>query len=170
MGKGRGFFSPDGLTVKREIFDKTGLFDTEMETCEDLLMWCKMAAVGRFYPGERSRPVTMFRRYPGSLTSQQARVNASFVKFSDKMLEFIAPYLKKEHRLLFIDRYYFMQIFYRDLYWPGNLREYLGKLLVFARATGRILARLDPAYLFKADFYRQLYGVLRIPRQDQSSA
>ncbi|MCB0501087.1 MAG: glycosyltransferase family 2 protein [Bacteroidetes bacterium] len=165
MGKGRGFFSPDGVTFKKSIFKKTGLFDVDMKTCEDLLMWCKMAAVGRLYPGEREQPVTIFRRYDGSLTSNKSSVNKSFVMFSDKMLKFVPKYLKTNQFPLFIDRYYFMQLHYRGLYYPKELSDYLKSWQIFLSATFKIIKYLDKMYLFKKDFYRQLLGIIKIKKQ-----
>lgn len=55
----KGWFSGDGLTIKKNIFKKTGLFDTYLKLSQDTHMWMKMAAVANLYPGNVKNPVSM---------------------------------------------------------------------------------------------------------------
>ncbi|MBW4618434.1 MAG: glycosyltransferase [Cyanosarcina radialis HA8281-LM2] len=56
-----GWFHCNGLVVKKNIFDRTGYFDRHLEFSEDVVMWFKMAAVGRLLPGRLDAPVAMRR-------------------------------------------------------------------------------------------------------------
>lgn len=78
---GLGYFSIIGLCVKRDLFDRTGLFDVGYRR-EDRIMTIKMAAVGRLYPGVMDRPVVHYRLHPHSRSitrknsvSQQIRMD-----------------------------------------------------------------------------------------------
>lgn len=52
-----GWFSGDGLTVRRSIFKKTGYFNENLEVREDTELWLRMALVSRLVPGNLSSPV-----------------------------------------------------------------------------------------------------------------
>lgn len=56
-----GYFSLIGLTVKRSIFIKTGLFNEKLRLHQDTDMCWRMAAVGNLYPGKLNEPVTIRR-------------------------------------------------------------------------------------------------------------
>jgi len=67
---GKGYFSLDGLVVRRTLFEKTGLFDDHLHSMhEDTAMIYKMAAVGRLLPGRLSEPVAMRRVHAGNRIS-----------------------------------------------------------------------------------------------------
>ncbi|WP_026734375.1 glycosyltransferase family 2 protein [Fischerella sp. PCC 9605] len=56
-----GWFHADGLVVRKTIFERTGYFDENLEFSEDIVMWLKMAAVGKLIPGSLDIPVAMRR-------------------------------------------------------------------------------------------------------------
>ncbi len=56
-----GWFHADGLVVRKAIFGRTGYFDEHLEFSEDIVMWFKMAAVGKLLPGSLEVPVAMRR-------------------------------------------------------------------------------------------------------------
>lgn len=58
MGK-LGHFSGDGLTLKRSVFEKVGLFNEELEVAEDTHMWLKLALKCHLVGGELYKPVAM---------------------------------------------------------------------------------------------------------------
>lgn len=57
----RASFHTNGIVVRTELFDRTGLFDTHLRMTQDFAMWIKMAAVGRLLPGSLAKPVAMRR-------------------------------------------------------------------------------------------------------------
>ncbi len=71
-----GWFSTDGVIVRKRIFDKTGYFDEHLKLCQDTAMWLKMAAVGRLIPGHLSKPVSMRRFH------SENRITASDTQFN----------------------------------------------------------------------------------------
>ena len=62
-----GWFCTDGIVVRRQLFQRTGLFDTGLHLAEDSLMWRKMALAGRLVGGSIDRAVAM-RRIHGNNT------------------------------------------------------------------------------------------------------
>lgn len=54
-----GYFSGDGLTVRKEIFNKVGYFDSTLELSQDTHMWIKMAAKANLAASIIDRPVAM---------------------------------------------------------------------------------------------------------------
>ncbi len=52
-----GWFSGDGLTVRRSLFEKCGYFDTSLQLSQDTEMWYRMVHFGKLYPGEIKEPV-----------------------------------------------------------------------------------------------------------------
>ncbi len=66
IGK-ESWFQADGLTVRRSIFDRTGLFDEHLRMHEDTAMWTKMAALGRLTAGRLDSPVAILRVHGGNM-------------------------------------------------------------------------------------------------------
>jgi len=55
----KGYFSIDGLTVKKSVFDKTGLFLDELLVAEDTDLFYKMALLCNLKTGIIDKPVAM---------------------------------------------------------------------------------------------------------------
>lgn len=55
-----GHISCNGLTVKRRLFDRSGLFN-DLKIGEDTHLIIRLAFAGKLYPGELRRPVAMRR-------------------------------------------------------------------------------------------------------------
>jgi glycosyltransferase involved in cell wall biosynthesis len=66
---GHGYFSGNGLVVRRDVFDRTGPFGTHRH--EDTAMWIKMAAVARLVPGRLEEPVAIRRMYDNNRAVEQ---------------------------------------------------------------------------------------------------
>ncbi len=54
-----GYFHGDTLTVRRDVFEKVGYFDTTLELSQDTQMWVKMAANTSLVSGIMDKPVAM---------------------------------------------------------------------------------------------------------------
>jgi glycosyltransferase involved in cell wall biosynthesis len=80
IGK-KGYFSGCALTVRRELYDKVGLFDEYLELSQDTQMWMKMALIGRLVPGIIDQPIAMRGVHAGNR-----------IKNKERMLE-LRPYL-----------------------------------------------------------------------------
>jgi len=68
-----GYFHCDTLTVRRQIFDKVGLFDSTLEIGEDTHMWLKMAARGCLVAGVIDQPVAMRGVHTGNRVKDKAK-------------------------------------------------------------------------------------------------
>jgi glycosyltransferase involved in cell wall biosynthesis len=66
-----GNICTDGIVVRRSLFDRTGLFDTELALGQDTAMWWKMAACGRLAAGNVSTPVAICRRHARNRSSSR---------------------------------------------------------------------------------------------------
>jgi glycosyltransferase involved in cell wall biosynthesis len=58
---GFGQFHTDGITVKKNLFEKSGLFDDSMRISQDSQMWYKISAVGSLMCGSIEEPVSVWR-------------------------------------------------------------------------------------------------------------
>ncbi len=56
-----GFFSIDGLVVKRSVFDRTGYFDETLRLHMDEVFFIKLAAMAKLAPGSLEIPVARWR-------------------------------------------------------------------------------------------------------------
>jgi len=54
-----GYFSGIGLTVKKDIFDKVGFFNENLQVAEDTEMWMKMSLKSNLVSGIINKPVAM---------------------------------------------------------------------------------------------------------------
>lgn len=61
-----GYFSPDGLTVLKDLFSRTGLFNEDLMIMEDTDMIYKLSAKGALYPGNIEKPVAIRRVHKGN--------------------------------------------------------------------------------------------------------
>ena len=55
----QGAFHTNTVTVRKQLFDKAGFFNTELRLQQDMHMWYRMAAVGRLAPGNIEEPVAI---------------------------------------------------------------------------------------------------------------
>jgi len=56
-----GHFSCDGLTVRKNLFDKCGMFESSLRISQDTHMWFKMVIVGKLVGGSLKKPVAVRR-------------------------------------------------------------------------------------------------------------
>ncbi|NEP85099.1 MAG: glycosyltransferase family 2 protein, partial [Okeania sp. SIO3B3] len=56
-----GYATTGGWVVKRTIFNETGPFDVQLPLHQDTVMYLKLAAVGRMFPGRLDEPVALRR-------------------------------------------------------------------------------------------------------------
>jgi glycosyltransferase involved in cell wall biosynthesis len=51
-----GSWGIDALTIKKSLFEKSGVFNTNLKLQQDMDLFIKMSLVGRFYAGELDKP------------------------------------------------------------------------------------------------------------------
>lgn len=56
-----GTWHTNAITVRRTLFDRTGLFDEHLRLCQDRAMWMKMAAAGTLLPASVDEPISVRR-------------------------------------------------------------------------------------------------------------
>ncbi|MHA1368350.1 MAG: glycosyltransferase family 2 protein [Promethearchaeota archaeon] len=61
-----GYFSIDGLIVKKNIFKRVGLFDENLRLHQDTAFFVKVAALCKLVPGRLNEPVAMRRVHDGN--------------------------------------------------------------------------------------------------------
>ncbi|MHC5035170.1 MAG: glycosyltransferase, partial [Planctomycetota bacterium] len=64
----RGSIHTAGITVRRSVFEKTGLFDGSLILAQDSAMWLKMAATCKLVAGSIEKPVAVWRRHGANRT------------------------------------------------------------------------------------------------------
>ncbi|MCW3115877.1 MAG: glycosyl transferase family 2 [Segetibacter sp.] len=77
---GKVWFHANGLTVKKSIFKKSGLFEERLRTSEDTLLWFKMSATAKLVPGNINTPVSISERRLMSLSSDKKLVEKDMNK------------------------------------------------------------------------------------------
>jgi glycosyltransferase involved in cell wall biosynthesis len=58
---GAGRFHTNAITVRRSLFEKTGVFDTSLRLHQDTHLWLRMAFFGKLVPGVIDRAVSIRR-------------------------------------------------------------------------------------------------------------
>lgn len=150
--KVNGAWGIDSLTLKKSIFQKSGLFNTKLKLQQDVDLFLKMSMVGKFYPGEIKEIVSV-----RGVHDQQRSTNVKqMAKFEYERWKSVMHWLKqtnfvsKEHRHLCEERYLYFQartlnglkpkllVLKSAFKQPGLLREGFGMFDInFLNAFGR---------------------------------
>lgn len=72
-----GFFPPNAILIHAAVLDKSGLFDTNLTSVEDWDLWLRIAE-WRSMRG-LAQPLARYRVYPGSMSTNTARMHANRV-------------------------------------------------------------------------------------------
>lgn len=103
-----GSWGIDALTMKKSLFKKSGLFNTQLKLQQDVDLFVKMSMVGNFYPGELKHP-TCIR---GVHDQQRSTNNPSQAKYRLQRWQSLQQWLKqnthisKDIKDLFNERYH----------------------------------------------------------------
>jgi glycosyltransferase involved in cell wall biosynthesis len=68
----KGRFTTDAITVRRDLLNKTGLFDVEMRLHQDMNLWYRFAHFGRLVPGSIDKAVAMRRVHDENRISEKS--------------------------------------------------------------------------------------------------
>jgi glycosyltransferase involved in cell wall biosynthesis len=82
----QGAFHTDSITLKRTLFDRTGLFDETLILHQDTAMWLKMAAVGTLVSGDTRIPVATRRIHDQNRINQVPKGFNTYMKVLDDVL------------------------------------------------------------------------------------
>ncbi|AUS04136.1 glycosyltransferase family 2 protein [Pseudotamlana carrageenivorans] len=86
-----GHFHINGLTVKRSIFDKTGLFNEALVVAEDTELFWKMAITSKLYTGIITKPLAIRGVHDANVFDQ----NAIYKIYTLKMYEALVLWCSK---------------------------------------------------------------------------
>lgn len=75
-----GYFCTDGIVLKKEVLEKLGGFDPDLELSEDKVMWIKASILARLFAGQIESPVAM-RRVHGANRCLPIDTNAKHVYY-----------------------------------------------------------------------------------------
>jgi glycosyltransferase involved in cell wall biosynthesis len=67
FASGRAFVAHPAVFLKREVFDRVGMFDEKLKYAMDIDLWLRLGKVAR--PAAIDRPLTIFRDHAGSVSS-----------------------------------------------------------------------------------------------------
>lgn len=81
-----GHFHINGLTVKRSLFEKTGLFIESLEVMEDSDIFWKMTLVGRLKTGVINRPVAIRGVHDTNIFNNQTIYKKYFYPFYESLI------------------------------------------------------------------------------------
>ncbi|WP_339813388.1 glycosyltransferase family 2 protein [uncultured Imperialibacter sp.] len=82
-----GWFSGVALTVKKNAFQRTGLFDVELRLSQDTHMWIKMALKLKLVPGECGIPVAVRGIHQGNRVHNSSKIMEYRPTLFRKLLE-----------------------------------------------------------------------------------
>jgi glycosyltransferase involved in cell wall biosynthesis len=135
-----GEFCTDGITVRREVFEKTGPFDERLPLMTDTAMWLKMAACSRLVGGSTEEPVAVYRRHADNVSQPG---HAFWRDAVCACLTCVLTWARREgiepRRVVFLRQYLIWQALFRRL-------EGLNRTQRALHACGRLLraSRQDP--------------------------
>lgn len=104
--KFKGEFHGNTLTVRKSIFQKSGIFHTGLKLKEDIHLWRRMAAVGNLVAGNIDEPVAI-RGVHDENTMLKANIqnDAYDIWWIDLKQWFSKKHIKKEYRQCFFEAY-----------------------------------------------------------------
>lgn len=107
----KGAWGIDSLTLKKSIFEKSGLFNTNLKLQQDVDLFMKMSMVGKFYPAEIKEIVSV-----RGVHDQQRSTNVKqMAKFEHERWKSVmnwlsqSSFVSKEHKNLCEERYLYFQ-------------------------------------------------------------
>lgn len=102
----KGCFHCDGLTVRKTIFTKSGMFDEELELSQDTHMWMKMAMKARLCAGELNKPVAMRGVHIGNRIADKGKLNRLRPLMYKKLVNWAREnHVEKERQFVLYERY-----------------------------------------------------------------
>lgn len=134
------WFHIDGLTVKKNVFTKSGYFDESLKTSEDTLHWFKMASSCKLVPGEVKKFVALSEKLSTGLSSNRIQVEKDFILMLLKLFKFSEiNHLGISRKELVLSKllYFISRPPYND-YYNG-----LNRISLFAK-----IISVSPRYLF----------------------
>ena len=157
------------MLVRRDLFEKSGVFRPTRDRSEDFHLWLRMVAVGRFAVGEIARPVTLYRRHGDNVWTPQGRDSVRDVHVLADVLSWArgSPHVSAANVAVLREAYR------RKARWCLAKLRAEGDRGALARLA-RALLREDPFWAldrrFVGNLSRGIFGRSRAPESEASRA
>jgi glycosyltransferase involved in cell wall biosynthesis len=128
----KGYCSLVGLTVKRKVFEKTGLFDAKLYLHEDTAFRNKLAACAKLVPGKIDAPIAMRRIHTDNRFIAERTDKENWQGLMDMWLilyRWICKnHISKNRRQLVVER-----MFWQSNTFTENKNSYMKNIIVLWR-------------------------------------
>lgn len=163
-----GDFSGDGLTLKKNIFNKVDYFNEDLEVAEDSELWIKMTLSAKLFPGIIERPVSIRGVHNFNIfnKTQEDLYNKNYFLMYDSLLKWAILHKLKNEVIAFFKKkklHYLLQLVQIDSRKipPKEINLFLLKKYLKDRHLLRCLSYLMFTYFYKTTgkgyYFRNLY-------------
>jgi glycosyltransferase involved in cell wall biosynthesis len=102
----KGYFHGNGLTVRKEVFDRIGYFNSHLRLSQDTHMFIKMVSVCRLYPGKLEEALSIRRAHAMNRISDKERLLDYRPLLFKSLFEWACDHqLEKSKRLILWQQY-----------------------------------------------------------------
>jgi len=117
----KGYFSIDGLIIKKTIFEKTGLFSEELIVAEDTELILKMALKGKLIAGITDKPVTLRGVHEQNSFSNKDLYEIYRIKMYDNLLHWSIKEKTELNKIAYIlNELWNYRIYYKKSFWEDT--------------------------------------------------
>lgn len=147
-----GAFHTNGVTFKREIFERSGLFDLDLRLHQDTALWLKISATSRLYSGDLRQPVAVRRvhlnnRISAKRTPEQIHQSTTLLGETVWRWSEQNPNLTPKQQSLFFE--YYLR---RAMTWHDPTLSRLGVMLKSRLLLLQLLSK-HPQFMLKSQFW-----------------
>ncbi len=162
----RSFGIPSTLLVKRDVFEKIGLFDEGLPYCDDYDMLLRMAAYFEFEV--LPTPLVKYRLHPSQISRNYAQVLMNHVIVFDKAKELpgVNDSIRKRLNIRLADTHFQYAVV---LFRKGNWRTGSKELMATAKSNAWMLFPLSLSFLKRIFNYLRRRIILKANRSQAYS-
>ena len=82
------FIHANALTVRKDVFEKSGMFNENFEVAEDVEMWSRIALLNRLVAGDLSKPIAIRTIHDDNVFNQRVKYKGIKAKLLKSLLIF----------------------------------------------------------------------------------
>ena len=107
-----GSWGIDGLTLKRELLNKTGLFNTSLKLQQDVDLYLKLSLLGNLYPGVIETPVCVRGVHENHRSTNSKKMDYFRMQRWHSVAQWIKnhPEVRESHKEVFQHQYAYVKI------------------------------------------------------------
>ena len=143
---GGGRFHTNAVTLRKAVFNKTAMFDTELKLAQDSELWARLAATCKLVAGQIEKPVAIRRIHA---TNRIHADEAVILKYKTLMYSKLLVWGINQKQLPFGKRNYFFVLYKNHIKWKRSPLILLWEMV-----------REQPKLLANSFFYRKIYQVI----------